>query len=180
MAGANMPNTEKQIERMAVEFKLQIQGQLRRKRKRVSIRAKWTKDGKTWKPSKITKSTYTSNYKASGNLIDSVRVEGKGLDWEVIMLPYSYYVINGRKKGKGIPIKAMQQWIKDKKIKPRQSETGQFKSMSRKTMGFLMNRKIKYFGIEGFDFVEPARKDVLKRYSGALTKAIKKDILNII
>jgi hypothetical protein len=52
--------------------------------------------------------------------------------------------------------------------------------MSRETMGFLMNRKIKYFGIEGFDFVEPARKDVLKRYSGALTKAVKKDILNII
>lgn len=179
MAGAKMPNTEKQIERMAVEFKLQIQGQLRRSRKRVSIKAKWTKDGKTWKPSKITKSTYTSNYKASGNLIDSVKVEGKGLNWEVSMLPYAYYVINGRKKGKGIPIKAMQQWIKDKKIKPR-DEGGKFSKTSRETMGFLMNRKIKYFGIEGFDFVEPAKKDVLKRYSGALTKAIKKDILNII
>lgn len=179
MAGANMPNTEKQLERMAKEFKLQIQGQLRRKRKRVSIRAKWTKDGKTWKPSKITKSTYTSNYKASGSLIDSVKVEGKGMDWEVTMLPYAYYVINGRKKGKGIPIKAMQQWIKDKKIKPR-DEGGKFSKTSRGTMGFLMNRKIKYFGIEGFDFVEPARKDVIKRYSGALTKAIKKDILNII
>jgi hypothetical protein len=95
------------------------------------------------------------------------------------MLPYAYYVINGRKKGKGIPIKAMQQWIKDKKIKPR-DDGGKFSKTSRETMGFLMNRKIKYFGIEGFDFVEPARKDVLKRYSGALTKAIKKDILNII
>jgi hypothetical protein len=180
MAGAKMPNTENQLKRMAIEFKLQIQGQLRRKRKRVSIRAKWTKDGNTWKPTSVTKSTYTSNFKASGDLINSVQVEGQGMDWYVSMLPYAYYVINGRKKGKGIPVKTMQKWIKDKGISPRDSGTGKFKKMSKETLGFLMNRKIKYFGIDGFDFVEPARKDVLKRYSGALTKAIKKDIINII
>jgi hypothetical protein len=73
----------------------------------------------------------------------------------------------------------MDSWIKQKRIKPK-NEKGQFKKMDKRTLGFLMNRKIKYFGIEGYDFVAPERKDILRRYNSALSKAMNQDLQNII
>lgn len=179
MAGANLPNTAKQIQRMAMAFQNALQGAMFRKQKRKGIRAKWERTTSGWKPKNITRYTYTSNMIASGFLRDNTRaVKVSELDWEISMPFYAKYLIEGRKKGKGIPIDVMQKWIRQKKIKPR-GGSGKFAKMDRETLGFLMNRKIKYFGIEGTDFVTPEREDILRRYKSALTKAINKDLSNL-
>jgi len=43
-------------------------------------------------------------------------------------------------------------------------------------MRFMMNRKIKYFGIEPFPFVSTARQQILPSFNKALTQAMKQDI----
>jgi hypothetical protein len=40
----------------------------------------------------------------------------------------------------------------------------------------MMNRKIKYFGIEPFPFVTQARQQILPSFNKALTQAMKQDI----
>lgn len=180
MAGVNLPKTDAQLERMAIAFKEALQSAMRRKRKRTSLRVKWAKTQTGWKPKKVTKGSYTSNMVASGYLLNNTKVVSKGpLDYSVSMPSYAKFLIEGRKKGKGIPVRNMDSWIKQKRIKPK-NEQGQFKKMDKRTLGFLMNRKIKYFGIEGYDFVAPERKDILRRYNSALSKAMNQDLQNII
>jgi hypothetical protein len=53
---------------------------------------------------------------------------------------YTYYMINGRKPGKFPPINAIEQWIKDKNIKP----SG---DITEKQLAFLIARKIAVKGI---------------------------------
>ena len=176
MAGVNLPKTDAQLERMAIAFKEALQSAMRRKRKRTSLRVKWAKTQTGWKPKKVTKGSYTSNMVASGYLLNNTKVVSKGpLDYSVSMPSYAKFLIEGRKKGKGIPVRNMDSWIKQKRIKPK-NEQGQFKKMDKRTLGFLMNRKIKYFGIEGYDFVAPERKDILRRYNSALSKAMNQDL----
>ena len=180
MAGVNLPKTDAQLERIAIAFKEALQSAMRRKRKRTSLRVKWAKTQTGWKPKKVTKGSYTSNMVASGYLLNNTKVVSKGpLDYSVSMPSYAKFLIEGRKKGKGIPVRNMDSWIKQKRIKPK-NEKGQVKKMDKRTLGFLMNRKIKYFGIEGYDFVAPERKDILRRYNSALSKAMNQDLQNII
>lgn len=180
MAGVNLPKTDAQLERIAIAFKEALQSAMRRKRKRTSLRVKWARNGKGWKPLSVKKGSYTSNIVASGYLMNNTKVVSKGpMDYSVTMPSYAKFLIEGRKKGKGIPVRNMASWIQQKRIKPK-NEQGQFKKMDKRTLGFLMNRKIKYFGIEGYDFVAPERKDILRRYNSALSKAMNQDIMNII
>ena len=180
MAGVEFKNTAKQIERIAYAFQEALKSAMFRKQKRTGIRAKWEKTTSGWKPKSIAKYKYSANMIASGFMRDNTKaVKIDDFDWEITMPFYSKYIIEGRKKGKGIPINVMDKWIKQRRIKPR-GAGGKFTKMSTKTLGFLMNRKIKYFGIEGNDFVTPEREQVLQRYKGALTKAVNKDIAEAI
>lgn len=180
MAGVKFPKTDAQLHRMADAFAKGMQIELARKRKRVGLNIKWTKDGNNWKPIGVTKKTFVGNTIATGNLLDSIVVTGSDMEYKVEMEDYAKYVISGRKKGKGLPPNIMLKWIKDKKLRPRVN--GKFAKVTKdsyKNMAFMMNRKIKYFGIDGYDFVEPARKDVLKRFKGSLTKAMNTDLINL-
>lgn len=160
----------------------QMKLNLQAKRKRTSIRAKWEKVGNKWQVVEAHKKTFRANYVSSGELVNSMQVEGTGLDLFVSMPSYAEYLINGRKPGKGIPPKVMQEWTKQKKIRPRDMASGQFikNSLSNQNaMRFMMNRKIKHFGIEGFDFVGYTRDYVAEKYRPELTKALKQDIINL-
>lgn len=180
MAGANFPKFDKQIGRMTEAFAEALKSATRRRIKRTGIRANWKRAGKNWMAYNIKKKTYTSRISASGNLTQNIKVARVGnLDWEVIMPFYSKFIIEGRSKGKGIPIKIMDKWIRQKRIKPRGGD-GKFTKMSKESLGFLMNRKIKYFGIEGYDFVSPEREAVKKRFKSALTRALNQDIKDLI
>lgn len=82
---------------------------------------------------------------------DGFRIEFKGLD-------YGLYVESGRLPGKGIPKSALDRWIKAKPIRPR-AEGGGFAKKTASalnSLAFLINRKIKFFGIEANPFMQPS------------------------
>jgi len=96
-------------------------------------------------------------------------------------------LINGRqpfgknKGGKGIPPSTLREWGKMRNLRPKDPKSGQFiknTESNRKAMFFMMNRKIKHFGIEPFPFVTMARTEILPSFNKALTKAMAQDIKN--
>jgi hypothetical protein len=176
MAGVKMPNTEAQIERMAIAVQEGVRSAIRRPTKKVGVKLKWKKVGDGWEFKKAGKKTYRSRIKATGNLEQNTKaVKIDTFSWQLQMPYYTYWLINGRKKGKGVPPQILQKWLKVKRIKPR-NEKGRFVKMSREALGFLINRKIKYYGIDGNDFITPEIEDVERRYKSALTRAVNKDI----
>jgi len=180
MAGVKLPKTDAQLGRMAGAFAEALKSATRRRIKKTGIRANWKRAGKNWMAYNIRKSSYTSQISASGNLANNIKVVKKdNYDFEVTMPFYAKFLIEGRKKGKGIPINVMNKWIRQKRIKPRGGD-GKFTSMSKESLGFMMNRKIKYFGIEGFDFVTPEREQIKKRFKSALSRAMNSDIKDLI
>lgn len=147
------------------------------KRPRVSIRAKWKKVGDGWQVVSSTKKTFRGNYVASGELVNSIQADPKGLTLGITMNKTADYVQNGRKPGKGIPLDSMRNWTKMKRIQPRDMSTGRFKRKAdANAMRFMMNRKIKYFGIAPFPFVKEAQQQILPSFNKALTQAMKQDI----
>jgi len=149
------------------------------KRPRTSIRAKWKKVGEGWTPISVTKKTFRGNYVASGQLVNSIQPNPNGMTLGITMNKTADYVQNGRKPGKGIPLESMRNWTKMKRIQPRDLSTGRFKSKATaESMRFMMNRKIKHFGIEPFPFVTMARTEILPSFNKALTKAMAQDIKN--
>lgn len=188
MDSANFPNGTKVYQQMADLWASQMKISLQAKRKRVSIRAKWKKVGNGWQPTSSTRKTFRANYVASGNLVNSISTEGSGFDLSVSMPQYANAIILGRspmgkaKGGKGIPPSDLQDWAKQRKIRPRNMETGQFipnTSANRNSMRFMMNRKIKHFGIEPFDFTKITKEVVVQEYRSKLKDALKTDLRNL-
>ena len=158
---------------------------LEAKRPRTSIRTKWKKVGGGWEVAKSVKKTFRGNYVASGQLVNSIQPNPKGMTLGITALWYADAIEAGRKpwqnakfKGNiGIPPNAMRNWTKMKRIQPRDMGTGRFKGKAdENAMRFMMNRKIKHFGIEPFPFVTMARKEILPQFNKALTTAMAKDI----
>jgi hypothetical protein len=180
--------TEKIVKKAANYFATLAALELSAKRPKLGIRATWKKVGKQWEPAGPPKRiTIRGNSVASGNLLRSLRGWSQGLEFGVEMDWYGQAVINGRQPegkyrgGKGIPSDKLSSWAKMKNIKPRNIKTGQFiknNDSNRKGMVFAMNRKIKHFGIEPFDFIKMPRRATLAKYRDEIAAAVKKDIQN--
>ena len=89
--------------------------------------------------------------KASGNWIDSLDVEVKGLTATIYGEHYTEQLVEGRASGKFPPIAAITQWIEDKGITP-------FENISISSLAFLIARKIaksgtKYYQEGGTELV---------------------------
>ena len=80
--------------------------------------------------------------KASGNWIDSLNVETKGLTATIYGESYTEQLVEGRAPGKFPPIEAITKWIEDKGITP-------FDNISTSSLAFLIARKI---ANEGTDY----------------------------
>lgn len=170
-------NSEQVVAEYSNKWAIACRAMLELKRPRTSIRAKWKKVGQGWTPISVTKKTFRGNYVASGQLVNSIQAQPKGLSLGITMNKTADYVQNGRKPGKGIPLDSMRNWTKMKRIQPRDLSTGKFKSKATaESMRYLMNRKIKHFGIEPFPFVTMARQEILPSFNKALTKAMAMDI----
>ena len=170
-------NSEQVVAEYSNKWAIACRAMLEMKRPRTSIRAKWKKVGQGWTPISVTKKTFRGNYVASGQLVNSIQAQPKGLSLGITMNKTADYVQNGRKPGKGIPLDSMRNWTKMKRIQPRDLSTGKFKSKATaESMRYLMNRKIKHFGIEPFPFVTMARQEILPSFNKALTKAMAMDI----
>lgn len=182
--------TEAVVKGASEYMSVQVKGQLTAKHTRTKIRAFWTKVGKNgWQIKEAVKSKFRGNYVATGNLVNSVKPFSQGLEFGVEMDLYGDAIRLGRqpwqgakgKGNKGIPIDAMKSWAKVKGFRPRDLKTGQFiqnNEKNRKAMAFLMNRKIKYFGIEPYDFLTMPRRVTLDKFRAKITEAVKQDLIN--
>lgn len=179
-------NTEKVVANAATFMASQAQLELTAKRPRTAIRAQWKKVGDGWKVVASQKKVFRGNYVASGNLVKSIRPFSNGLEFGITANWYADAIRAGRKpwanakfKGdKGIPIDTMKQWTAIKRLRPRDPSSGQFlknNSQNRRAMQFMMNRKIKYFGIEPFDFKRIAQQSMLAKFKPQIDAAILQD-----
>ena len=103
-----------------------------------------------------------SNKRATGSLINSVKVNvvtgRNGInELQVLMNEYGEYVNAGRVAGrKGVPIQPLIEWIKARKLKPRNSK-GQFIQATEqniKGMAFGIQKNIKKYGIRPANNIE--------------------------
>ena len=98
------------------------------------------------------------NKVASGKLRDSISVVTKKSNDEtviqVISEEYAQWVQSGRPPGKkGIPISALEKWIKDRRLQGRDKK-GKF--IKRKSFAFAIQNNIKKFGIRPSNFLDVA------------------------
>ena len=95
------------------------------------------------------------------------------------MEDYGEWVDKGRKPGKGMPVRELMQWIKSKPIRLRDLKTGSFieSTPSRlKSLGFLINRKIKEKGIKPTNFLSDPFEQEFKLLPEEITEAFSLDI----
>jgi hypothetical protein len=170
-------NSNKALKRMTEYFAEQMRINLGAKVKRKSYRSKW----KNGKPYNIIVKSFRGSHSATGNLINSIRVIKSNIGYAVTMADYGKYVNGGRRKGKGIPVATMNRWVRQKNFKPRNLKTGAFiqnTASATKTTGFLMNRKIKNFGIEAYPFIKMSRETTMYVFKEEFKRETKKDIIN--
>lgn len=177
MATAKNKNLEIELKNLAEYFAEQMRINLGAKVKRKTYRSNW----KNGKPYNTRVKTIRANHIASGNLLRSIEVVQSNKGYAVEMAEYGEYVNSGRDKGKGIPVSKMETWSKQKMLRPRNLRTGAFIKNSknnRSAMNFLMNRKIKHFGIEAFPFVKMSRETSIYMFDSKIKGAVKKDMYN--
>lgn len=179
--------TEQAVKKASEYYANQVQGNLKAKHTRTKVRANWQKVGGGWQPINVKKSKFRGNLIASGNLYRSVKPLSNQLEFGVQMDWYGEMIRVGRKPmgkvrgGKGIPIDKMSSWAKMKGLKARDVKTGQILKQTesnKKAMSFMMNRKVKYFGIEGVDFIKYPRLVTTDRFKQIFTDTVKQDIIN--
>lgn len=184
-------NLTEQVVKEAAQFMSKaVKLTLEAKHTRTAIRAKWKKVGESWEPDGAPiKQKFRANYMASGNLVKSIEPFSNGLEFGVEYLWYGEGIRLGRKpyanakwRGNiGIPSNSMHEWTKMRRIQPRDLSNNQFianSSQNRKAMNFMMNRKIKHFGIEPFDFLKMPRVYTLDKYRSKIIESVKQDIQN--
>ena len=98
------------------------------------------------------------NKVASGKLRDSISVVTKKSDGETIIQvlseEYAQWVQSGRLPGKkGIPISAIEKWIKDRGLQGR-DKRGRF--IKKRSFAFAIQNNIKKFGIRPSNFLDVA------------------------
>lgn len=105
------------------------------------------------------------NKVASGKLKNSVKVnvdvskQGYAI-LQVIMEDYGTYVQEGRAAGKkGVPIKSLLDWIKDRKLKGRNAK-GRF--ITNTSFAFAIQKNIKKYGIRPSKFIDVSVEKILE------------------
>ena len=145
-----------------------------------------------WKGGKLQSYTVTTKRYASDNtkeLKQSLRYEIKEVQGNILVVFYAaeywYYVNFGRKAGKGVPPEIINAWVKQKPVRPQKGGGAGFAKnteSARRSLAFLINRKIKTFGIEGNMFFtktvniysDKLRENLGKRVANDLLKQISK------
>lgn len=130
------------------------------------------------------------NKVASGRLRDSVKVTGSNeannYILQIIMLDYFQWVQSGRLPGKKfVPIGALIQWIKDRKLSIRNKKTGRFSKKTPdaiKSMAYAIQRNINKFGIKPANFLDISIEKIMEdpRIQDLLEGATYEDLINAI
>ena len=96
---------------------------------------------------------------ASGTLARSISssFNPNTLEFGIEMESYGKYVDEGRKKGKGVPIEPLIDWIKQKGIKGRDKQ-GRF--ITNESLASLISMGIKSYGIKETNFFDLSLQDI--------------------
>jgi hypothetical protein len=155
------------------------------KQPKKSYRARWK--GGNLQSFTVTTKRYVPD--ASGRLSKSLRYEIKEVQGNILVVFYAaehwYYVNFGRKAGKGMPVDVLRKWIQEKPVRLQQGGGRGFAKQTQKgreALGFLINRKIRTFGIEGNRFftktvdiyTDELRENLGRRVARDLVKQISK------
>ena len=188
MASAKFPRLEAVLEEMGDFVVKQAKRNLTEKRERINVRAKW-QDGR---PTSFEFKKGKRKSSASGTLEKSLGYDLKETDQGIVIeyrgRSYGLYLDKGRypfmkgvAQGKGIPPAKMRDWIEASRIQPRDLTTGQFiekTESNMRSMAFLMNRKIKWFGIEPTHFFSEPEEQAREKYEQKIIEAFEEDIRN--
>jgi hypothetical protein len=125
------------------------------------------------------------NKVASGRLKNSVEVKqttnSKDLQiLEVLMIDYAQYVQGGRRRDKkGVPIKSLLQWIKDRGLRGRDKKGKFIKNIS---FAFAIQKNITKYGIRSANFIDISIEKILAdpRIEELIGEATYEDLLNAI
>ena len=145
----------------------------------------------TWKNGVLRSyQTTTKRYSSdtTQKLKKSLKYEIKEVQDNIIVIfkaeEYWYYVNFGRKPGTYAPVNVIRDWVRKKPIKPQKGGGKGFAKVGKNTvntLAFLINRKIKTFGIEGTRFfsktVDIYKQDLSERLGKRIAKDISKQIL---
>lgn len=168
-------------------------------RKRKNFRATWSNG----EMQSFTVSFSQRNSVNTGALQDSIKgktyIRSGKLFGSIDALEYGIYVNRGRLPGKGVPIEIMRAWVKSPKFKIQKLQrdkekqpdgttkrTGPLRSLgfAPKTdqnvnaVAFLVNRKIRTFGIEKTEFVDQAVEQILPKHINLFARGYARDIAN--
>jgi hypothetical protein len=164
-------------------------------RTRTAIRAKWKKSGGNWQVAGYTRKKYKGKISKGGPSTKTLdyRIEENADGSKSLYLlgeEYLRFVDEGRapfgkpSQGfKGVPVKKMNRWVANSKIKPQNTVKGGFianNPKNRRAMAFMMNRKIKHFGIEPTNIISESRDKALELNQQMLIDAIGADVANYI
>jgi hypothetical protein len=183
----DFPRTIKVLEAMANDAIFYARQDLAADQVRTNIRAKW----KAGRLDSYVKKRARRAVQNTGELGRSLSFKMSSRDNRPNLTfegaDYADYVDKGRFPylnpskgiGKGIPPTVLDGWIRSRRIQPRELSTGRILPTTEaniKTMGFLMNRKIKHFGIEPTGFFTDSLKRAQDEHEGDLVNAFEQDV----
>lgn len=185
---------KKVLDEAGEDWVRRFQREIKITRTRTAIRATWKGTKGNMRPASFQRKRFKANLMASGKLYRSAGYKTslflKSYRISLIAEDYAIFVNDGRKpflkkprKGKGIPVAKMTKWVESRNLRPRNLVSGAFvknTATARRSMGFLMNRKIKWFGIEPTGIIDESREATMEAYDQAIADAIVNDATNII
>lgn len=171
-------NVEEALKQFGEKVISNAQRELGTTKPRKSYRAKWRK-GKLLSYEIKMKRRRTDN---SGALRESLsynveKVQG-GFVLTISSLDYGIFVNEGRDPGKGMPPAILKRWLKSKPVRL-QKEGGGFVKQTSKgidSLAFLINRKIKTFGIEANPFMTMSLEKYRPELAGSIGEKYAEDL----
>lgn len=112
----------------------------------------------------------SSNGYSTDNITIKVNIDNNDFQLVLNLNDYWKWIENGRKAGKMPPVNAILEWINKKNIKPNKKE------LSKKSMAFLIARKIGLKGIKGKGLLKKTEDTYREDFITGCSKAITKDI----
>ena len=157
-------------------------------RTKYRVKAKWKRLGpKDWQPVSVQRIPFKGRITNTGKLAASHGVNLVRTSEGVVIQffstsGYASIVNDGRKPGKYAPVDKIDKWSKSKPVRVRDA-SGSFiaeTTENRSAQNFLINRKIKHFGIEATNYFNEAFEQSWKKYGNQFEEAISNDLTNLI
>ena len=148
--------------------------------------------GKTYTATNARGKKYKKRIDNSGNLRNSIKSkitqreeDGRFAKANIVfeMLDYGINVDKGRRAGKGVPPQKLIDWIKKKPLRVRDLKTGKILKQTEsrvKGLAFVINRKIKKYGIPATNFFTDAFESQEEKYYNEMQEAIASDQIEYI